>query len=37
MTADEIKLMNAEQEKYRRTGFGRWSWYAVFENYLMVI
>ena len=32
MTADEIKLMNADQEQYRRTGFGRWSWYAVFEK-----
>lgn len=32
MTQQEIDKMNAESEQYNKSGFGRWSWFALIEK-----
>lgn len=32
MTDEEIAKMNYENEQYAKSGFGRWSWFAMIEK-----
>lgn len=32
MTSEEIDKMHKENEQYSKSGFGRWSWFAMIER-----